>query len=113
MSNEPTIQQIEMNMVICEFMGGYQGQHNVPFYVGPDGFEHESGEFLKYHSSWDWLMPAWDELRRTIWREFDADYPKEFISAAVDWKAYCAVVNIKKAHETLYELIQWYNKQNK
>lgn len=66
---------------------------------------------LKYHSSWDWLMCVWDKLRITIWREFEANYPIEFVTAQRKWKNYCAGVNLKVAHKTVYELCQWYNQQ--
>ena len=127
MSNEPTIQQIEMNMVICEFMGGYQWRHNVLFYVGPDGFEHESGEFLKYHSSWNWLMPVVEKIE-SIYDEFHGYFGVHISSNSCciqgtkldtrpgkEHYAYFNEVvlsNKKEAtHIAVYQFIQWYNKQ--
>jgi hypothetical protein len=107
MTEQLTIEQ--MNQAICAFMGGYKSNGYVWFYVGPDGFEHESGSFLKYHSDWNWLMPVWYkfvDLRFTDpMQQFKHSELKTTIGYAILYGS------IKIAHGNIFEGIQWLNKQ--
>ena len=59
-----TSEVIEGNILIATFMGGRRLVSNDFYtYWGPDGFEHESGEFLKYHTKWSWIMPVCIKIR--------------------------------------------------
>ncbi len=55
---------IEGNRAINIFMEGNLETGGVKFFRGPDCFEHESGAHLKYHTSWDWLMPVVEKIDR-------------------------------------------------
>lgn len=107
MSNEPTIDQVDINKAICKFMGGYKHHGDVWYYVGTDGFEHESGSHLKYHSSWDWLMPVWFKIQ-TIGADMGYVFKKfyEAFHAGIDHQS------IGKCHHAIYEFIQWLNKKS-
>ncbi len=53
------------NKLICEFMGGNiiglddVRQNNRPLISSADGYTLDE---LKYHTSWDWLMPVIDSI---------------------------------------------------
>lgn len=94
----------EQNRVICVFMGGYRYSGVVWFYVGPDGFEHETGDFLKYHSDWNWLMPAWVKFRNL---NLDSKEYSEWCSS-LGWYLYSSDEPSRFCERVAYA-IQWYN----
>lgn len=67
-------------------------------------------EELKYHSSWDWLRPAWDKFQDIDFHDFslDSQHKKhcDKIAYAFAW------LSIDHANRRLIDAIQWYN-QNK
>lgn len=110
---ETTIEQ--MNEIIALFMGyeRYEDKQGIWFkYEGLIKCLHPKLQDLKYHTSWDWLMPCWERLRTVVSDETDEDFPAEFCSMCDVWALYCEHVNINGAHKLLYDAIQWYN-QNK
>lgn len=56
----------EGNKLIAEFLGAmhYDAGGNIWYYEGPDGFQHESGDFLKYNTDWNWLMSAVEKIEK-------------------------------------------------
>jgi len=46
------------NVLIAEFMGAYFDDKGMTRLCGEFGLERVSALNLKYHSSWDWLMPV-------------------------------------------------------
>lgn len=105
-----------MNLTIVEFMEVEKDHH--PYLTGSrsrtvylfDGYWLPLRK-LKYHSSWDWLMPCWDRLRTVISDHFDEDYPAEYCSMCDVWALYCEHVNINGAHRLLHDAIKWFNQQ--
>lgn len=95
-------------------MGGYRRMREIDIYKGPDEIEWETGKYLKYHSSWDWLMPVWKRLTGAVaGLTEEGDYPVDF-STIMDMYAYhCEQVDIAAAHDIVYKGIQWYNSNNK
>ncbi|MEK6878930.1 MAG: hypothetical protein AABY22_04945 [Nanoarchaeota archaeon] len=82
-------------------------------------WKHEKGKFthsernitkfyciseMKYHSSWDWLKPVIDKIF-----QYALAYPDQIAPI----RKTSVVVEIKSAHEIVFQFIQWYNKQNK
>jgi hypothetical protein len=104
---------IEGNKLITEFMGAkYDGRKYMIF---PDGRHIVHGDEydsdLKYHSSWDWLMPVVEKIEAlgydviieatqcTIWKRDDAP-----ICIETDSK-------IKATCQAVQQFIQWLNKE--
>ena len=67
---------------------------------------------LKYHYSWDWLMPSWAKLRRDVW-ELGQGYPKDFMVFVENFKAACFNNSIGDARNAVIDGIKWYNTQTK
>lgn len=121
----------ENNKLIAEFMTpkGYDGYGKAPNQVAP--------KFLKYHSSWDWLMPVVKkigelECSREITIKFH-DFPTYcFISGekyfAVTHNVYPSFESyseerensgvwhrtlIEAVYKAIVEFIKWYNENKK
>lgn len=135
-SNEPTL--VQMNYAILKFMGyekvtvGYSGTEeetewqrnheewmkNVGIKLVGDYIVDELNnkwhhwEDVKYHISWDWLMPVWKRLIDVVAGQTEeGDYPADF-STIMDMYAYhCEQVDITAAHDIVCKGIQWYNQQ--
>jgi hypothetical protein len=60
---------------------------------------------LKYHSSWDWIIPVWIKFRKL---ELDNKYFSEWCNS-LSWYLYSSDEPSRFA-ERLYYAIQWYNK---
>lgn len=97
---------IETNKLIAKFEG-----HQINFGFKRDGIlffgEHISIDKLKYHKSWDWLMPVVKKIS-----EFkDIQKYKE----SEGWLAYYSLetglfeVDIERVYKTVVEFINWYN----
>ena len=102
------------NKIIAEFMGGqYVDEHLIEFEnfysikdIG-DEFEYtncfDSDNELKFHSSWDWLMPVANEIIKSR-EEQNADWDLTDLKYAlcttnIEW-VYKAVINfIKHKHK--------------
>ncbi len=88
---------IEQNILIANFM---EWQHHED--AKYDAYEMSN---LKYHSSWDWLMPVWGkcynrllEINSTTCHFYINDMKNALISA-----------DIKRAFETLVSAIEFIN----
>lgn len=57
---------------------------------------------MKYHTSWDWLMPVIDEIFK-----YALAYPDR-VKPVIEMKV---VVNISAAHEKVYQFCKWLNQQ--
>jgi hypothetical protein len=110
---EPTIEMI--NEVIARFDGWEEWQHEKGLFTNPERNEthfHCVQDF-KYDSSWDALMPAWNELYAQYCkieehlkeRRFYFDYIAPMSNAMITG-------NITSAHKILYEAINWLNQQS-
>lgn len=129
MSNELTIEQ--MNEAIALFMGGSSvKEHGGKRYVYYLNSCAKAVAELKYHSSWDCLMPVVekietpeikdDKLMRTgasvsIWYkacvinyESDEDSGDENSETTIQTKG---ETKHEAVYEAVYQFIQWYNKQ--
>ena len=81
------------NTLIAEFMG-----LNIDRGVQSDYMEHE----LKYHTSWDWLMPVIEKCVRT---GDDTDKWDNIFNALT-------TLSIKEVYEAVVEFIKQYNNED-
>lgn len=114
MSTEPTTEM--MNEAICEFMGGHRMiSGTIHVYKGPDEIEWETGKYLKYHTSWDWLMPVWKKAAKILYEIRNQLSKDDYLEAHKVTKSFidaCQKVEIDKAHDAVYRGIlgiTWYN----
>ena len=71
-------------------------------------------EELKFNCSWDWLMPAWSKCKEIgLWMNTNG-HDKLWIekSREID-SAITHEINLFKAFNLIYKLIQWYSKEKK
>ena len=77
--------------------------------IEKDVFLSRSREELKYHSSWDWLMPVYHKCQ-DVWTEEIKGYDSafyEFFSSQYD-----TLFNSHKLlRDAVLNFIEWYNKQ--
>lgn len=102
---------IEGNKLIAEFMGEktcYVG--NIVCIDKGRGFTYPVDEWAKYHSSWDWLHPAWEKFRDLKLSRFDEGWTDHYSRhlVAVSTAIHAYPINI--AFERLVRALQWYNK---
>ena len=83
---------------------------NEYYYTLPDMLEALSDEELYYHNSWDWLMPAIDEIEKLGYGvEIVGNYTR-----IIGTTIFCSQPSkIKAGFKAAVEFINWYNKQNK
>ena len=100
----------ENNKLIAEFMG-LTPPYELPQYgtIRPGGhFKTEiNEEQLRYHQSWDWLMPV---IEKCLIGEAEQD---EFISNSAIKNIYDGICNqdIIYAHKSVIEFIEFNNKK--
>jgi len=103
--------QVEGNKLIAEFeQRKFFGKYTIDHYG--EGTFNELPE-MKYHSSWDWLMPVVERIKSLWDAEFldlqllieDSDASR--ISHLLVW------ADIDSVYEAVIEFIKWYNSQNK
>ena len=118
---------IESNKLIAEFMGwevGLHGGREVEHCVQGQLETHKkvvgnwlSFQNMKYHKSWDWLMPVVRKL------ENEFHYNKKSPVYLLDFEDYYEYqmlkglnimeATIEQVYDAVVNLIQWYNKQQK
>ncbi len=100
---------LEGNKVIAEFVG-WQHHEDANYDA------HEMSK-LKYHSSWDALVPAWKKFYDEIIAgndSFFCDYYTEEAKTDFDCMEYSLLSgNIIAAHKHFLNLINWYNQHKK
>lgn len=100
----------QSNKLIAEFMGGVQitKEQPNPYWEGvPDGGQYLDTPNLKYHSSWDWLMPV---VEKCLQRHDAIIDGREIIDTpCVDIIEGLKSVSISETHQAVIEFIKWYN----
>ena len=127
MAQEETI---ENNKLIAEFMGGEFANHNCQptayweFWKDepPSNAPYIFNRHLKYHTSWDWLMPVVEKVtsltkeKRYIppgkyleYKEQRDKYDEQW-EKLFDYQAYNFFSGeIKSIYQAIVEFIKWYN----
>jgi hypothetical protein len=131
------MKNIEGNKLISEFMGATKNggstiakdgtmtdlyELNIPglfgeilYYDKPTKDQIWAIESLEFSTSWDWLMPVWRKVSTEIclWMccHENAHYGKLWNEKAGEIQSFILAVDIKTAHNKIFQLIQWYNSQ--
>lgn len=101
-------QIVERNRAIFDFMGCKHSEH--------EDIDKYEMQYLKYHSSWDWLMPVGKKIYDLLAGELKKRPPHTASEGdLIEVDIHCAIreYNIVKAHEHIYRFVCWYNTQNK
>lgn len=125
MSNEVTIEQ--MNEVIARFDGWEsrlqkKGQHSKTplWYKVSAGYAAWDLTAMKYHTSWDWLMPVVEKIAALslddiVHIEIGKSYSRCFYWNIDDGKVHLfdkgQGTSIQVVYAAVYQFITWYNQQ--
>lgn len=124
MSTEPTTEM--MNEVIALFMGGSSiKEHGGKRYVYYLKSCAKDVSDLKYHTSWDWLMPVVEKIEAMGWCVRIENWPKKFKSPYKEHYSVwmwldpedCPEIQtysdskIEAVYKAVYQFITWYNQQ--
>lgn len=118
----------EGNILIAEFLGIRKNVHNQDQYLSssfPDKIVCEVHE-LKYHSSWDWIMPVVEKISRIKieWEDVECNYtyyPRTFGMLSPSGnpmvrinanQVFEASTLIEATWLAVVDFIKWYNQQN-
>ena len=112
MTQEETI---ENNKLIAEFMGGEFANHNCQptayweFWKDepPSNAPYIFNRHLKYHTSWDWLMPVYSKAMQ----ETENDGGDEHFDLQNYFEDAAMNNRIDLAFSAVVEFIKWYNLQ--
>jgi len=111
------------NKLIAEFMGCVENPNNgVWNTVCPFEGKGHHPETMKYHTSWDWLMPVVEKIEEDERYNVDILQYGTIISSNTKEQGYLEIVNnvadisfdrkIDHTYQAVVEFIKWYN-QNK
>lgn len=108
-----TQKEVDGNKLIVEFMGytikNANEWYNYEQAWLPDGKTHYPTELLKFHKSWDWLMPVVNKIR-SLYNSAEIDicyYAEDIISKIAEG---CVEANFLQVYESVIEFIIHYNK---
>jgi hypothetical protein len=107
---------IEGDKILAVFMEGYYNEkHDCITWStvekSPNKYETWiSVENLKYHSSWDWLMPVVKKCRfKTSFSKANVDKFSELDKAITSCLCNCEISNL---FEAVIDFVKWYNQNN-
>jgi hypothetical protein len=97
------------NELIAEFMPNMMKAEStmdmgIEQWLDDDG-EYYLPEELRYHESWDWLMPVVEKCLQVLGDSKESEQFYQGIHDAL-WD-----INIKTTHEAVVQFIKWYNQQ--
>ena len=101
-----------MNVALARFeKRKFFGKHAIDDYGPHHGLKYPE---MKYHTSWDWLMPVGKKIRDLL-SDMLAKRPPHTACRGdvIEVDITCALheYDITKVHENIYVFIQWYNSQ--
>ena len=102
----------ENNKLIAEFMGMNYGDPNdnsVMTQMTPQGNEVVPIDSMKYHNSWDWLMPVVEQCLEKHNNLIDGRDVIDTLYSLIAQALF--VVSLKETYEAVVEFIKGYNKQ--
>jgi hypothetical protein len=98
----------ENNKLIAEFMGVYYNENDETYYsncceldstMDSPRYITDDPTELKFHTSWDWLMPVIDKCYELT----EDDEMMEIVT-------HLQVIDMNNTHKAVVEFIKWYNK---
>lgn len=118
---------MEGNKIIAEFMGGIYSENAAAWGFGNARIEHKEFVFegklyknlvwaerfekeLKYHSSWDWLMPIIGKIACLGRSNFEDKINRKRVELFKDVSIFSTIQNV---YSIVIEFIIWYNETNK
>ena len=100
MSNEEILEGNKLIMQFLEIPQLITGEYHAVF---GNIRQYYTGEnYLKFHSSWDWLMPVIDSIKCYTVDEYT-------LIDNIDDALIC--IDIEETYQSCVEFIKWYNKQ--
>jgi hypothetical protein len=97
----------ENNKLIAEFWGMELGDDKTMYYDDAENLHPPTPiNELKFHSSWDWLMPVVRRIVSDI--ELDLDYENEYREHLMDVVPFARIEDV---YEAVVEFIKQYNNQ--
>ena len=108
---------IKNNKLIAEFMEYDTKEDKIGWTANYRDFMFEKS--LKYHSSWDWLMPVVGKIERLGYRveisltEHNEAYAGIMTKDGTSLVWNVAEEKIEALYKTVIEFIKWYNKEKK
>ena len=108
----------EKNRMIAEFMGGEfkyaifsevdTWAVDLPWFDDPSGKSLYFVKHLKYHTSFDWLMPVWSKLYLTA-SQLSPDREWRFLNITRNFMYGININNLSVCHQAVYDAIQLHN----
>ncbi len=95
------------NKLICVFMGGFVEGDS--FWMGDDANEYP--DEIKYHKSWNWLMPVWYQFKDLKFEEETAR--KLHLNYVARLAQDLAYGTIEEFFHNIGIAIKWYDNQSK
>jgi hypothetical protein len=97
----------ENNKLIAEFWGMELGDDKTMYYDDAENLHPPTPiNELKFHSSWDWMMPVVRRIVSDI--ELDLDYENEYREHLMDVVPFARIEDV---YEAVVEFIKQYNNQ--
>lgn len=100
------------NPIIAEYMGlevsrkGRKFKHELP----PYGYCKIHPDYMKYHLSWDWLMPVIGEIINRIGFKTVMECTEEEWFQSTKISRMPIYTSIEQAHYNVVEYIKWYKR---
>lgn len=104
---------VKNNQLIAKFMGAkmiVKNYHDISILKFPDKKTYDI-QALKYHCSWDWLLPVYRKIRDIINDRAKLDKHTRTKGDLLELDALMAIceVDIQKAFDSIVAFIKWYN----
>lgn len=97
-------ERLSGNRIIGEFVGkSFQMSHITDY----KGVSDDALPAMKYHSNWQWLIPAWYKFRDLKFEDAKSQFEHSDFKQNI---AYCICYrDIQSAFQSIVSAIQWYN----
>lgn len=97
-----------MNEVIARFESRKFYGHTIDKFGGDTG---NALPEMKYHTSWDWLIPVIQKIKGVHLDILKQAYVMDYMKAAAHMNSGLVSLKIEEAHLGVYKFLTWYNQQ--